>query len=90
MDPQVGQFLDGPSFHLSSEFSLCNSFYGYFMSTWHMSLKKEYQSIIPNPLPHNSLWAGSWGILLSDVASPQRASSHPGQVILNGIGKYTG
>ena len=31
MDPQVGQSLDGPSFHLSSELCLCNSFHGYFV-----------------------------------------------------------
>jgi hypothetical protein len=29
MDPQVGQCLDVPSFHLSSELCLCNSFHGY-------------------------------------------------------------
>jgi hypothetical protein len=31
MDPRVGQSLDGPSFHLSSELHLCNSFHGYFV-----------------------------------------------------------
>jgi hypothetical protein len=31
MDSQVGQSLDGPSFHLSSELCLCNSFHGYFI-----------------------------------------------------------
>jgi hypothetical protein len=31
MDPQVGQSLDGPSFCLSSELCLCNSFHGYFI-----------------------------------------------------------
>jgi hypothetical protein len=31
MDAWVGQFLDGPSFHLSSEFCLCNFFHGYFV-----------------------------------------------------------
>jgi hypothetical protein len=50
------------------------------------SLKWESQSRIPNPSPYNSLW----GILLSDEASPQRASSYPGQVILNGTGKHAG
>jgi hypothetical protein len=29
--PQVGQSLDGPSFCLSSELCLCNSFHGYFV-----------------------------------------------------------
>ena len=29
MDPLVGQSLDGPSLHLSSELCLCNSFQGY-------------------------------------------------------------
>jgi hypothetical protein len=31
MDPQVRQSLDGPSFPLSSELCLCNSFHGYFI-----------------------------------------------------------
>ena len=31
IDPQVGHSLDGPSFSLSSELCLCNSFYGYFV-----------------------------------------------------------
>jgi hypothetical protein len=31
MDPQVGQSLDGPSFSLSSELCLINSFHGYFV-----------------------------------------------------------
>jgi hypothetical protein len=31
MDPQVGQSLDGPSFHLSSELCFYNSFHGYFV-----------------------------------------------------------
>ena len=31
LDPQVGQFLDGHSFRLSSELCLCNSFHGYFL-----------------------------------------------------------
>jgi hypothetical protein len=31
MDPWVGQSLDGPSFCLSSELSLCNSFHGCFI-----------------------------------------------------------
>ena len=31
MDPQVGQSLNGPSFCLSSELCLCNSFHGYFV-----------------------------------------------------------
>jgi hypothetical protein len=32
MDQRVGQSLVGPSFCLSSEFRLCNSFHGYFVS----------------------------------------------------------
>ena len=31
MDIQVGQSLDGPSFHLSSKLCLCTSFHGYFV-----------------------------------------------------------
>jgi hypothetical protein len=31
MDPWLGQFLDGPSFDLSSELCLYNSFQGYFV-----------------------------------------------------------
>jgi hypothetical protein len=31
MDPPAGQSLDGPSFHLSSELCLYNSFRGYFV-----------------------------------------------------------
>ena len=31
MDPRVGQSMDGPSFLLSSEICLCNSFHGYFV-----------------------------------------------------------
>ena len=31
MDPQVGQSLDDPSFHLILELCLCNSFHGYFI-----------------------------------------------------------
>jgi hypothetical protein len=31
VDLQVGQSLDGPSFHLSSRLCLCNSFHGYFV-----------------------------------------------------------
>jgi hypothetical protein len=31
MDPQVGQSLNGLSFHLSSKLCLCNSFQGYFV-----------------------------------------------------------
>jgi hypothetical protein len=40
MDPLVGHSLDGPSFHLSSEFCLCNSFHAYFVphSEKHRSL----------------------------------------------------
>ena len=31
MDPRVWQSLDGPSFHLSSKFCLCNSFHECFV-----------------------------------------------------------
>jgi hypothetical protein len=31
MDPQEGQSLHGPSFHLSSKLCLCKSFHGYFV-----------------------------------------------------------
>jgi hypothetical protein len=31
IDPQVGQSLDGPSFSLSSDLCLCNSFHEYFV-----------------------------------------------------------
>jgi hypothetical protein len=31
MDPCIWQSLDGPSFHLSSKFCLCNSFHGSFV-----------------------------------------------------------
>ena len=31
MDSQVGQSLGGPSFHLTSELSLCNSFHVYLV-----------------------------------------------------------
>jgi hypothetical protein len=31
MDPQIWQFLDGPSFRLSSKLCLCNSFHGCFV-----------------------------------------------------------
>jgi hypothetical protein len=41
MDPQVGQSLDIPSFSLSSELGLCNSFHGYFVPP-----SKKEQSIV--------------------------------------------
>ena len=41
MDLQV-KFLDGPSFHLSSELCLCNSFHRYFVPP-----SKKEQSIHP-------------------------------------------
>ena len=31
IDPQVGQSLDGPSFHLNSKLCVYNSFRGYFV-----------------------------------------------------------
>jgi hypothetical protein len=50
IDPQVGQSLDGPSFHLSSKLCLCNSFQGYFISK-HKKIKKEDQHIDTSFLP---------------------------------------
>jgi hypothetical protein len=42
----MGQSLDGPSFCLSSEHCLCNSFHGYFVS--HSKKEQQYE-LTSNP-----------------------------------------
>jgi hypothetical protein len=44
MDPWVDQSLDGPSFHISSELCLCNSFHGYFVP--HSKKKQSIHTLV--------------------------------------------
>ena len=58
VDPWMGQSLDGPSFHLSSELCLCNSFHGYSVSLpYHQRLPCTTVACVPEAL-NGDLWPG--------------------------------
>ena len=84
MDPQVGQSLHGPSFHLSSKLCLCNSFHGYFIlysrEEWIQKMWYIYTMVYYSAIKNNEFmkflckWMYLEDIILSEVTQSQKKS----------------